>query len=78
MTNVCLKNLKNETVPIVDIIVKPTFKLFLFSNGSIYAWGMNKYGCLGLGKDKLSTKEIVKIDIEKIVDVKAGKNHILA
>ena len=80
LTSVCLKSLKDIKSQLVEIIIKPTFKLFLFSEGSLYAWGMSKHGCLGLGIDKLSTwiDEILKIDVENVVDVKAGKNHVLA
>jgi alpha-tubulin suppressor-like RCC1 family protein len=45
----------------------------------LYAFGTCKKGCLGLG-EKRSTKgdEMIKVPLENIINIKAGKNHILA
>jgi alpha-tubulin suppressor-like RCC1 family protein len=44
--------------------------------------GQNENGMLGLGKNTRNTfnvaKEIVLPDNQKVIDVKAGKNHVIA
>ncbi len=52
------------------------FTVALKANGTVYAWGYNTYGQLGLG-DTLKRTEPVKVDIDNVVDIVCGNNHVL-
>lgn len=48
--------------------------LVLMDDGSVYAWGANTYGCLGLGDtlDRYVPEKVTALDGVNIVDVKIG------
>ena len=52
------------------------FSAALKADGTVWTWGYNGYGQLGHG-DKTRRIEPEKVDIEGIIDIAAGTNHLL-
>jgi len=68
-----------DSCKVRDIVVGHQFRLVLYSDGSLYSWGINNKGCLGIGKEiHHCHNQLVRVDIEDVVEVKLGANHVLA
>ena len=52
------------------------FTVALKSDGTVWTWGYNGYGQLGLG-DKTNRYKPTQINITDVVDIAAGNNHVL-
>ena len=52
------------------------FTIGLKADGSVWTWGYNGYGQLGVGDTKVRL-EPTKIDIQDVVDISCGNNHVL-
>lgn len=52
------------------------YNIALKSDGTVWSWGYNNYGELGLG-DSAKRLEPTKVNIEGIIDIAAGNHHTL-
>ena len=69
-----LHALRFET-PLRKVIGGMHHTLFLDANGSVYAMGSHRYGCLGLGKIDVDLQKPVKIEeLRDIVDIAGNTN----
>jgi len=50
--------LKKRAVPVVDLACGGGHTLALTATGSVYGWGENKFGQLGLGDTKSRTRPV--------------------
>ena len=58
------------------IVNGSNYTVALKSDGTVWTWGLNSNGQLGLG-DSASKYKPTKVDIENIVDISAGDTHTL-
>lgn len=81
-------NTSQETTPvevtalwgydIVAIAAGSGHSIALASNGTVWAWGYNAYGQLGIGSTTNSSTPVQVSGLSNIVQVAAGNNHTLA
>lgn len=62
---------------IIEIAAGSTHTLALENDGTVWAWGSNRFGQLGRGTNANSIVP-VKIAIEDVIDIAAGRTHSLA
>ena len=58
------------------IVNGSNFTVALKADGTVWTWGLNSNGQLGLG-DSSNRYKPTKVDIENIVDISAGDTHVL-
>ena len=68
---------------IKKVVLGDSFALIIDDMGSLWSWGFNEYGCLGLGKNRKASKNPEKISlgeglIDEFDDIAIGNNHALA
>ena len=68
--------LKKDDITIPKTVSGKDFTVALKSDGTVWTWGYNGYGQLGVG-DKTNRYKPTKINIENVVDISAGYNHTL-
>merc|ERR1719375_2909802 len=63
-----------------NIVIGQSFIIALQEDGTLVSWGEDKQGCLGLGSEKPSCPEPMKVSniIGKVIDIQYGAHHILA
>ena len=81
----CAKSpVEPESPPVLEDVIKivsgRAYNLALKSDGTVWAWGYNGFGNLGINPDSIIQSEIaIKIEsLENIIDVEAGYNHCFA
>ena len=68
--------LRKNDKTIAKTVSGTDFTLALKADGTVWTWGYNGYGQLGLG-DNSNRYRPTQINIENVVDIAAGNNHAL-
>ena len=68
--------LRKNDKTIAKTVSGTDFTLALKADGTVWSWGYNGYGQLGLG-DNSNRYRPTQINIENVVDIAAGNNHAL-
>jgi len=69
----------DDSKQIVDVALGNGFALAVAKDGTLWSWGSNGGGKLGLGKSAASASSPVKVQgVNRIVAVSAGVNHAMA
>ena len=72
-----VKVLEENDIAFPQIVTKGNFTIALKNDGTVWSWGDNSYGQLGLG-DKASRVAPIKININNIIQISASPSHVLA
>ncbi len=67
-----------ELKNVVDIAAGGDFSLALVGDGSVWAWGDNRQGQLGIGSNNDSAWAVQLPDLANVVALAAGRGHALA
>ena len=68
--------LRKDDITMPKTVSGQDFTVALKSDGTVWTWGYNGYGQLGLG-DKSNRYKPTQINITDVVDIAAGNNHVL-
>lgn len=73
-------NLPKLKLKVAQVIATDNLSAALYANGDVYAWGTfrSNDGLLGFSKDVLAQDRATKINLRNIVQLAAGKDHVLA
>ena len=68
--------LRKNDITIPKIVSGQDFTIALKADGTVWSWGYNYYGQLGLG-DNSNRYKPTQLNINNVVDISAGSNHVL-
>ena len=75
--NVSVEVLKKGYKSVIDLVSGNDFTLGLRADGTVWGWGLNKYGELANNKTE-NEKEPIKIEVDtRVKQITAGTNHIM-
>ena len=69
--------LEENDVAFPQIVTQGSFTVALKSDGTVWTWGYNGHGTLGLG-DTVERVAPTKVDIEDVVKISTSQYHVLA
>ena len=73
---VTVEVLRKDDIAMPKVVSGQNFTIALKADGTVWAWGYNANGQLGLG-DTSNRYKPTKIDIENVIDIAAGDSHTL-
>ena len=68
--------LRKDDIATPKVVRGQEFSVSLKADGTVWTWGYNGYGQLGL-KDTVTRYKPTQISIENVIDIAAGANHVL-
>ena len=68
--------LRKNDITIPKVVSGQDFTIALKADGTVWSWGYNYYGQLGLG-DNSNRYKPTQLNINNVVDISAGSNHVL-
>ena len=68
--------LRKNDITIPKLVSGQDFTIALKADGTVWSWGYNYYGQLGLG-DNSNRYKPTELNINNVVDISAGSNHVL-
>ena len=68
--------LRKDDITMPKVVSGQDFSVGLKADGTVWTWGYNYYGQLGLG-DNSNRYKPTQINISDVVDIAAGSNHVL-
>ena len=69
--------LRKNDITIPKVVSMNDFSVALKADGTVWTWGYNYQGQLGLG-DNSNRYKPTQVNIKDVIDVAAGSNHVLA